>query len=385
VAIRFGNLRRSPPPILLIEEAQVHSTRCSLAVVVPAIVLVALAAGCDSTTALEPSTDTGRHADWARGGGLGEAALIVGNLSFGPTDAILRYDGSGSFIDAMVPVGTAGLRGPCCMTYGPDENLYVSSPGTGQVLRFHGITGAFIDEFVTAHSGGVVLPLFLVFREGRLYVGDAVAGAIRMYDATTGASLGDFVPPGDHGMIPFDPQDFKFGPDGQLYVASEATGRILRYDGVTGAFIDEVVPAGPDGISAAGFAFGPDGHLYAAGSVTNEVRRYDVRTKRLIDIFVPAGSGGMHRPVGTVFGPDGNLYIASADSHEILRYDGVTGSFIDAFVPAGSGGLSGGRVIQFKETMTLCHASGRNEKTLTVGYVSAFDHVAHGDALGRCG
>jgi hypothetical protein len=84
-----------------------------------------------------------------------EAALLVGNaLPFGTTDGILRYDGRGAFIDNMVPVGIAGLDVPCCMTFGPDENLYVSSPLDSKVLRFNGVTGAFIDEFVPAASGG---------------------------------------------------------------------------------------------------------------------------------------------------------------------------------------------------------------------------------------
>lgn len=35
------------------------------------------------------------------------------------------------------------------MVFGPDDNLYVTSFGTHEVLRYDGQTGAFIDAFAT--------------------------------------------------------------------------------------------------------------------------------------------------------------------------------------------------------------------------------------------
>jgi hypothetical protein len=222
-----------------------------------------------------------------------DAALFVGNLSFLPTDAVLRYTGAGTFIDRMVPVGSGGLTATCCMAFGPDENLYVASPPAGGVLRYNGVTGAFIDVFIPAGRGGLVLPTVIEFKDGKLYVADGGVNAVRRYDALTGASLGDFVPPGDHGLTGGDPGDFEFGPDD-------------------------------------------------------------------------------------------NLYVSSLRSHEVLRYDGVTGAFIDAFVPSGYGGLSGPRAILFKEKIAICHSRGSSVHTVRIGYMSGFDHVAHGDAVGPC-
>ena len=130
-----------------------------------------------------------------------ETALLVGNVvPFGPTDGVLRYDGRGRLIDNMVPIGVAGIAIPCCMTFGPDENLYVSSPLESRVQRFNGVTGTFIDTFVPAGSGGLVIPLILLFHEGYLYVGDTGAGAIRRYDAKTGAYVDNFIPDNSQGM-----------------------------------------------------------------------------------------------------------------------------------------------------------------------------------------
>jgi hypothetical protein len=75
---------------------------------------------------------------------------------------VQRYDGTtGAFIDIFGSGG--GLDGPIGLTFGPDGNLYVSSAGTDQVLRYDGTTGTFIDAFVSANSGGLDAPTFLIF------------------------------------------------------------------------------------------------------------------------------------------------------------------------------------------------------------------------------
>jgi len=49
------------------------------------------------------------------------------------------------------------------VAFGPDGNLYVASELTHEVKRYDGATGAFIDNFVTAGSGGVTQRTFLTF------------------------------------------------------------------------------------------------------------------------------------------------------------------------------------------------------------------------------
>jgi DNA-binding beta-propeller fold protein YncE len=313
-------------------------------------------------------------------GDLAEAVLFVGNLVGGaPGNGVLRYDGTGTLMDIFVtPAG-------CCMTFGPDENLYVIRQMG--VHRFNGVTGEPMGVFIPPGRGGLGAPLVPLFgADGNLYLGDRITHAIRRYDGRTGAFIDEFVPAGSAGMGEADPQFFAFGPDGKLYIASVATHRVIRFDPSTKTF-EDFVSAGEGGMSApSGLTFGPDGSLYVASTTTDRVLRYDPQG-RFIDEFVPEGSGGLHLPVGLTFGPDGSLYVASAGSPavaSVLRYDGRTGALMDAFVPAG-GALTGPRMLEFKSKIAMCHrppGNSANARTISIGYLSAREHVDHGDLVG---
>ena len=48
-----------------------------------------------------------------------------------------------------------GLNLTVAVVFGPDGNLYVSGSNSDNVVRYNGTTGAFIDEFIPAGSGGL--------------------------------------------------------------------------------------------------------------------------------------------------------------------------------------------------------------------------------------
>jgi hypothetical protein len=272
-------------------------------------------------------------------------------VSSGGTDQVLRYDGTtGAFIDAFVSAGSGGLDQPSGLTFGPDGNLYVTSfsfppsPFLNHVLRYDGSTGAFLDVFVSAGSGGLDQPFGLTFGpDGNLYVSSVIFARgfitdsqVLRYDGSTGAFLDAFVPADSGGL--FFPTGLTFGPDANLYVSSALRNQVLRYDGSTGAFLDAFVSSGSGGLLfPLGLTFGPDGNLYVSSNSTDQVLRYGGTTGAFIDVF--ASGGGLTFPGGLTFGPDGHLYVSSAGTDQVLRYDGTTGTFIDAFVSANSGGL----------------------------------------------
>jgi len=238
--------------------------------------------------------------------------------------------------------------------------LLVSSFMTDSVLRYDGITGAFVDTFVPRRSGGLTSPEGLVFgpHDHHLYVvggfesGPGQHKAIFRYDGTTGAFIDEFTESGHLTR----PVSVLFGPDGNLYVADLVAygdgSKVVRFNGSTGAFMDDFVPLGSGGLlNILGMVFGPSGHnpnrldLYVCnysqpGRATDSILRYDGRTGAFLGAFV---AGPEPRPLDLTFGPDGNLYVTSDSQRAVFRYEGPAGNspgaLIDTFVPAGSGGI----------------------------------------------
>jgi hypothetical protein len=172
---------------------------------------------------------------------------------------ILRFDGrTGAPLGVFVPAGSGGFKGPASIAFGPDGNLYVGGDEIAGILRFNGLTGAFMDAFVAADSfANGTNPRGLAFgSDGSLYAlaapvpqpggapGYIQPDRILRYNGATGASMGEFVSPGDQLGQPIA---IAFGPDGNLYVGTKTrfrlgsrfiyTNQILVYDGATGGFI----------------------------------------------------------------------------------------------------------------------------------------------------
>jgi outer membrane protein assembly factor BamB len=297
--------------------------------------------------------------------------------SFNTRD-VLRYDeATGAFVNEFAKQNSGGLYSSVDMDFGPGHNLYVSNGlfsnqnRPNDVLKFRGTDGAFLSDF--ADSGQLTDPRGIIFGpDGNLYVADGLDhGQVLRYDGTTGAFIDTFVAPDSGGLS--HPAQMLFGPDNNLYVDCGDKSEVLRYNGTTGTFIDVFVRPHDGGLDhGVSMAFGPDGNLYVANTQLNlatggGILRYNGQTGAFMNTFVPAGSGGMLKPFSILFGPSGNVYIGSAGAatgsqtaephtSTVLRFDGANGAFLGTFVGPDSGGLRYPAALLFSETDPMTHA-----------------------------
>lgn len=198
----------------------------------------------------------------------GHGNLIVPSFN---TDSVLKFDGAtGASMGTLVSAGLGGLNGPDNGSIiGPDGNLYVPSYYTNRVLKYSP-SGAFLGNFIAAISR----PRVLEFRGTSLFVTSETADAVREYNATTGVFIKNFVATGSGGLDL--PIGMVFAPDGFLYVGSGSNGKIFRYNGTTGAFVDVYLAAGAGGVGLPAFLTvipSPGGLAVLGGGAMLVVRR----------------------------------------------------------------------------------------------------------------
>jgi len=171
-------------------------------------------------------------------------------LNFSIANRVVWFDGvDGTFGGVFVPQATAnGYTSGENISFGPDSNgdkaleFYATSAANGNVYRFDGVTGAFLDFFTTG-GGGLQSGRDLTFRDdGRLYVADGAGNQVISYDAATGGDPQVFVAPNTAGIN--GPHGFHFGPDvtgdgeDDFYIATEFSAQVTLHNGVTGTLFN---------------------------------------------------------------------------------------------------------------------------------------------------
>jgi CSLREA domain-containing protein len=270
-------------------------------------------------------------------------------------DRIASYDRNGQRNPSYTGVGSGGLELPQAMTEsssGKGFDIFVAGFTSG-IHRYDAQTGSPEGVFVGPNGGGSPLGATdLVFAPpsvadgGLLVTSFQPGGGIRRFNSATGAYIDDFIPAGSGGLA--FPNSIAI-EGGDIYVTSTGTDEVLRYDGTTGAFVDDFVAAFSGGLSTPRNLLFHDGSLYVASEDNNKVLRYNGATGAFIETFVDSGSGGLDGPLTMDFGPDGSFYVLSKNTDQVLRYDGSTGDFIDVFIEDGDVFLDSPSCFMFRD------------------------------------
>src|SRR5579884_30431 len=284
--------------------------------------------------------------------------LLVG--TYPRSGYIERYSPStGVFIDNWVTLGSYICEG---LTVGPDNNLYISiySYGAGQdgVYCYDVTTGTLTNFTGSLHISAPNNSAFGA--DGNLYVPNGFTHLVNRFNGTTGAYIDDFVPARSGGL--HEPTALTFGPDGNLYVLSSGTSQVLRYKSTTGAFID--VFAQDSHFNNVGgqadLGFGPDGNLYATSqnNGNGEIVRFNGQTGAFMDVFASDGMNwGDGGPAPFSWGPDGNLYVAIGQAGgPIERFNGSTGKYLGTFIPNTYLSYNFGMAFWYARQATILHS-----------------------------
>ncbi|MFT7603393.1 MAG: hypothetical protein ACI8VT_000960, partial [Saprospiraceae bacterium] len=86
---------------------------------------------------------------------IGDFIITTGNhflLTRKKLNKVEEYDANGNFLIDFVVADAGGLNGPCGLTWGPDNHLYVVSSRNDVIKRYNGTNGLFINDIYSGNG-----------------------------------------------------------------------------------------------------------------------------------------------------------------------------------------------------------------------------------------
>lgn len=272
--------------------------------------------------------------------------------------------------------------------------LLVSSGGDNSIKQYDETTGAYIRDFVTSGSGGLLDPQGLTLgANGNLFVSSFGTNSVKQYNGTTGEYVGDFVS-SSSGLLA--PRGLTFGRDGSLFVTTERipgadagfgagpentlSSGLLRYSGTNGEFLGSIttaispntagsVPVAQDVVSG-----GPNDILFVSESRARSnpgfISGLDPITGNSVDGYSSANEVPGFDPNGLAIS---NNFLFFANGSQVGRADFTTRTSEAFFVARGSGGLSNAEDVAIGNNGNLfVTSSGTNSVKQYDGQTGAF-------------
>jgi|694.fasta_scaffold73201_2 hypothetical protein len=253
--------------------------------------------------ACQPSAT--QHSRWSR------MHLVISNGHRGRTLAArwIRHLAACVLTAATFVAGTRELNA--------DPTLFVrnfnTSSNASQILRFDATTGASLGNFLVGYDGSYISS-FAFGPDKNLYIGRQFDGKIDRYHGTTGAFIDTFV-------LTTGVTNLAFGPDGNLYAGRSSIG-IDKFDGATGASLGRFITP-PNGLDVAGMTFRGSSLYVGYGAVSNGAfYRYDAASGS--NAVLVSGSLYANGPRAPSFDGAGSIYLPVWQTNKIFKYNETT-------------------------------------------------------------
>ncbi|KAH8817866.1 quinon protein alcohol dehydrogenase-like superfamily [Flagelloscypha sp. PMI_526] len=231
-----------------------------------------------------------------------------------------------------------------CITFSPDGQLIVSGSDDHTLRLWDATTGAGIGEPLRSHSSSVKSVAFSP--DGRQIVSGSKDKTLLLWDATTGAVIGE--PLRGHSSVVYS---VAFSPDGQHIVSGSGDKTVCLWDATTSTLIGEPLRGHSSPVHSV--AFSPDGQRIVSGSEDKTLLLWDTRTGAVIGKPL-LGHSDIVRSV--MFSPDGQRIVSGSNDNTLHLWDATTGALIGkplrghsdtvfsvAFSPDGQSIVSGSR------------------------------------------
>jgi streptogramin lyase len=201
-----------------------------------------LVSGQDTNTIFRFNQDTGAFIDKLVGPSAGlnspvgmrvgpDGFLYIANQGNG---VINRFD----FITKSISIFATTNLAPTDIQFAANGDLLVSDFNGSNVYRIDGTTGSNLGAFTT--GGSLSQPTNMLQKGNNLYVSSLGTGEVQRFNATTGAYIDTFVAAGTGGLS--FPAGLQFGPDKNLYVSSLLTHQIIRFDAAASSPVPAINP-----------------------------------------------------------------------------------------------------------------------------------------------